>query len=105
MGYDIGNKGGEIMDIGTKINEARLSAQLTQEQAAEQLGVSRQTISNWENNKTYPDIISVIKMSDLYEVSLDRLLKDKEEPHMSTYSILRTVQIRLKAKTDCLRLF
>ena len=85
MGYDIGNKGGEIMDIGTKINEARLSAQLTQEQAAEQLGVSRQTISNWENNKTYPDIISVIKMSDLYEVSLDRLLKDKEEPHMSTY--------------------
>ena len=61
------------MDIGTKIKEARLSAQLTQEQAAEQLGVSRQTISNWENNKTYPDIISVIKMSDLYEVSLDRL--------------------------------
>ena len=45
MGYDIGNKGGEIMDIGTKIKEARLSAQLTQEQAAEQLGVSRQTIS------------------------------------------------------------
>ena len=77
------------MDIGTKIKEARLSAQLTQEQAAEQLGVSRQTISNWENNKTYPDIISVIKMSDLYEVSLDRLLKDKEEPHMSNYMEMR----------------
>lgn len=73
------------MDIGTKIREARLSAQLTQEQAAEALGVSRQTMSNWENNKTYPDIVSVIKMSDLYAVSLDHLLKEKEEAPMSNY--------------------
>lgn len=73
------------MDIGTKIKEARLAAQLTQEQAAEVLGVSRQTMSNWENNKTYPDIVSVIKMSDLYDVSLDHLLKEKEEAPMSNY--------------------
>lgn len=73
------------MDIGTKIKEARLTAQLTQEQAAETLGVSRQTISNWENNKTYPDIVSVIKMSDLYAVSLDHLLKEKKEVPMSNY--------------------
>ena len=73
------------MDIGLKIKEARSVAQLTQEQAAEALGVSRQTISNWENNKTYPDIISVIKMSDLYEVSLDRLLKETEDKTMSNY--------------------
>ena len=37
------------MDIGTKIKEARLAAKLTQEQVADELGVSRQTISNWEN--------------------------------------------------------
>lgn len=37
--------------------------------------MSRQTISNWETEKTYPDIISVVKMSDLYNVSLDHLLK------------------------------
>ena len=67
------------MDIGTKIKDARIAAQLTQEQVAEALGVSRQTMSNWENNKTYPDIVSVIKMSDLYEISLDHLLKEKEE--------------------------
>ena len=73
------------MDIGLKIKEARLAAQLTQEQAAEALGVSRQTMSNWENNKTYPDIISVIKMSDLYEVSLDHLLKETEETTMPNY--------------------
>lgn len=73
------------MDIGAKIREARLSAHLTQEQAAEALGVSRQTMSNWENNKTYPDIVSVIKMSDLYDVSLDHLLKEKVEAPMSDY--------------------
>ncbi len=72
-----------MMDIGKKIQEARLKAKLTQEQSAEALGVSRQTISNWENEKTYPDIISVVKMSDLYSISLDRLLK--EETAMSNY--------------------
>lgn len=64
------------MNISTKIKEARLKSGLTQEQAAEALSVSRQTVSNWENGKTYPDIVSVIKMSDLYSISLDRLLKD-----------------------------
>lgn len=73
------------MDIGTKIKEARMAAQLTQEQVAEALGISRQTMSNWENNKTYPDIVSVIKMSDLYAVSLDHLLKEKEEIPISDY--------------------
>ena len=47
----------------------------TQEQSAENLMVSRQTISNWENGKSLPDIVSIIRMSDLYDVSLDELLK------------------------------
>lgn len=68
-------KGVAHLDIGCKIKQARLQAGLTQEQAAAALGVSRQTISNWETGKTYPDIISVVKMSDLYAVSLDQLLK------------------------------
>ncbi|MBQ8639851.1 MAG: helix-turn-helix transcriptional regulator [Lachnospiraceae bacterium] len=67
------------VDIGSKIKDARIAAKLTQEQAAEVLGVSRQTISNWENGKTYPDIVSVVKMSDLYDISLDHLLKEKKE--------------------------
>ncbi|MDY2937859.1 MAG: helix-turn-helix transcriptional regulator [Fusicatenibacter sp.] len=73
------------MDIGTKIKNARIAAHLTQEQVAEALGVSRQTMSNWENGKTYPDIVSVIKMSDLYAISLDHLLKEKDEIPMSNY--------------------
>lgn len=72
-----------MMDIGTKIKHARINAELTQEQVSIALGVSRQTVSNWENEKSYPDIISVIKMSDLYNISLDNLLK--EEKQMSNY--------------------
>jgi len=70
-------------DIGSKIKAARMEKKFTQEQVAEVLGVSRQTISNWENGKSYPDIISVIKMSECYCVSLDYLLKGEEK--MSGY--------------------
>lgn len=63
------------MDIGQKLKNARSAAGMKQEYVAEKIGVSRQTISNWENNKTYPDIISVIDLSDLYSISLDELLK------------------------------
>jgi len=68
------------MDIGSKLKNARVEKGLTQEQAAEALFVSRQTVSNWENGKTFPDILSVVRMSGLYSVSLDHLLK--EEPNM-----------------------
>ena len=66
-------------DIGSKIKAARIEKKLTQEQVAELLGVSRQTISNWENEKSYPDIINVIELSNLYSISLDELLKGDEK--------------------------
>ena len=76
------------MEIGKKLKNARIEAGLTQEKAAEKIDVSRQTISNWENEKSYPDIISVIALSDLYSVSLDELLKGDqkmaEHPEEST---------------------
>lgn len=84
------------MDIGAKIKNARIKAGLTQEQAAESLGVSRQTISNWETEKTYPDIASVVKMSDLYAVSLDSLLK--EENHMDYLNYLKESADVVKSK-------
>ena len=67
------------MDIGTKLRDARVNAGLTQERVAGDIEVSRQTISNWENEKSYPDIISVIRLSDLYNISLDELLKGDEK--------------------------
>ena len=63
------------MNIGDKIKTAREENKLTQTQASESLMVSRQTISNWENGKSLPDILSVIRMSELYKISLDELLK------------------------------
>lgn len=67
------------MEIGQKLKHARVEQNMTQEQVAAELGVSRQTVSNWENNRSYPDIVSVIRMSDLYAVSLDELLKEDRE--------------------------
>jgi transcriptional regulator with XRE-family HTH domain len=72
-------KGGSFMEIGKKLKETRLKCNMTQEQVSEMLYVSRQTISNWENEKSYPDIISIIKLSDLYSISLDELLKGDEK--------------------------
>lgn len=63
------------MEVGSKLKNARIGSGFTQEKVAEKIQVSRQTISNWENEKSYPDIISVIKLSDLYSISLDELLK------------------------------
>ena len=63
------------MRIADKIKNARIQKGYTQEQSAENLLVSRQTISNWENGKSLPDIISIIKMSELYGLSLDEMMK------------------------------
>ena len=53
------------MKIGDKLKKARMDKNMTQEEVAEKIFVSRQSISNWENNKTYPDIGNVIALSDL----------------------------------------
>jgi len=63
------------MNICEKLKQARVDTELSQEAAAEKVGVSRQTMSNWETGKSYPDIASVIALSDVYGVSLDSLMK------------------------------
>ena len=72
------------MEIGKKLKEARINSGLTQEQVAEDIKVTRQTISNWENERSYPDIMNVIDLSHLYSLSLDDLLKgdDKMIEHL-----------------------
>jgi len=63
------------MNICEILKQARVDAGLSQEAAAEKVGVSRQTMSNWETGKSYPDIAGVIALSDAYGVSLDSLMK------------------------------
>lgn len=67
------------MNIGKRLKDARIESGYTQEQIAEQLDVSRQTISSWENGRTFPDIVSVVSLSDIYDVSLDALIKGDEK--------------------------
>lgn len=69
----------DVMEIGVKLKDARMRAGMTQEKVAEEIQVTRQTISNWENEKSFPDIVSVIRLSSLYGISLDQLLKGDEE--------------------------
>ena len=88
------------MEIGSKLKNARKEKGITQEQAAELLDVSRQTISNWENNKSYPDIISVIKMSDIYSVSLDHLLKEEKSMNQTYQEFLEESTNTVKAKRN-----
>lgn len=64
------------MKIGYKIQQQRMYHQYSQEQLAEQLQVTRQTISNWENNKSYPDIHYLLTMSKLFSITLDDLIKE-----------------------------
>ncbi|RSU09692.1 hypothetical protein CBF29_10970 [Vagococcus elongatus] len=63
------------MNIGESIKINRKKLSLTQDELAEKIHVSRQTISSWENLKSLPDITSLILLSDVYEVSLDELIK------------------------------
>lgn len=63
------------MEISERLKQARTVSGMTQEQVAENIMVSRVTLSHWENGKTLPDIASLISLSDLYQISLDELLK------------------------------
>lgn len=68
------------MEIGKQIKKYRTEMKLSQDELAEKIFVSRQTISNWENNKNYPDVKSLLLLSSLFTVSLDILIKgDLEE--------------------------
>ena len=63
------------MNIGKRIHEIRQQKNLTQEQLASDLGISRQAVSKWESGKAIPDIENLMYISNLYNVSLDELIK------------------------------
>ncbi len=67
------------MELGNRIKELRKAQNINQDELAEKLFVSRQTISNWENDKSYPDIQSVLLLSETFGVSVDQLLKGDVE--------------------------
>lgn len=66
------------MKLGERLQKERNKLNITQSEVAEKLRVSRQTISNWETNKSYPDLESLVSLSDYYNISLDVLLKEDD---------------------------
>ena len=62
------------MDFGSQIKDLRKEQKLTQEQFAEKLNITRQAVSNWENNRNLPDIEMLIQMSTVFHVSLEQLI-------------------------------
>ena len=63
------------MELGQRIKDYRNLNKMSQEELAERVYVSRQTISSWENDKSYPDIHSLLMLSEIFNVSLDDLVK------------------------------
>ncbi len=63
------------MELGNQIKKHREEAHLCQEELVNRIYVSRQTLSNWENDKSYPDVNSLVLLSEIFHISLDKLIK------------------------------
>lgn len=67
------------MEFAKKIKQYRTQNRWTQQEVATKLAVSRKTISSWENGRSYPDVFMLVRISDLYRVSLDDLLREDKK--------------------------
>ena len=80
------------VEVGNRIREERVKLGLSQEDLAQRIFVSRQTVSNWETGKTYPDVQSLLLLSGLFGVSVDSLVKGDVEAmqeHIEKYELDR----------------
>ena len=67
------------MKFSEKIKEIRKMQNLTQEQFAEKIFISRNTVAKWESDRGYPDIQNLITISEVFEISLDDLIKNDKK--------------------------
>jgi transcriptional regulator with XRE-family HTH domain len=82
------------MEFHEILKKKRKELSMTQEQVAEQIFVSQKSVSNWETQKTYPDIESLIRLARLYDLSLDHLLLEGSDivKDMKTQEELNTMK-------------
>ena len=93
------------MEIGQRIRELRAAHAMSQDDLAARVYVSRQTISSWENGKTYPDVQSLLLLSEIFDATVDSLIKgdvetmtetiDRDAQTMKRLSYVMTVFILL----------
>ena len=87
------------MDFSEKLITLRKQAGLSQEQLADRLGVTRQSVSKWESGAAFPELVKIISLSEMFDVSVDYLVKDDmEEPEQA--GEMGTDTARLEQKVD-----
>ena len=67
--------------VNTSIKDLRKKKNMTQDELADKLNVTRQAVSNWENGKTQPDIETLTQLAEVFDVSVERIIYGKEKPH------------------------
>ncbi len=88
------------MDFGEQVKELRKKESLTQEQFAQKLNVTRQAVSNWENNRNLPDIEMLIKFSNVFKVSLDQLILGGTNMNNMTEKLIKDGSETRRAKIN-----
>ncbi len=92
------------MNFSEKLKLIRKSKGMTQEELAEKLDVSRQAVTKWESGQIYPDISNLIQISNLFNVTVDYLVRDQEcavSPESGTKSDLKSlIDFRLEANVN-----
>lgn len=88
------------MNLGEKLFELRKAKNLTQDEVAEKLNVTRQTVSKWETNQSTPDFDKIVPISELFEIGVEELLtgKVKEENDQTKEEIKEKVLTKQEAK-------
>ncbi len=90
------------MNFGEQIKKIRQDRNLTQQGIAEKLGISRQAVSNWENDKNLPDIEMLIKMSQVFHITLDELLLGGTQMNNMTEKIIKDSSENARIKMNLL---
>ena len=79
------------MEFKDQIKEIRKKEGLTQEELALKLSVTRQAVSNWETGKNLPDIEILINISNVFNISLDQLIKDGSDTRRARYNMVMVI--------------
>lgn len=93
-----------MMTFSEKLMDLRRKSGLSQEQLADRLGVTRQSVSKWESGTAMPELVKLISLSELFGVSMDYLVKDwmdsPEEPGSGGEDLSAQQAVRLEKKVD-----
>lgn len=89
------------ISIGEKIKTKRKNFDMTQSQLSDVLGISRQTLSKWENNKTFPDVEKLMMLCDIFDSTPDEFLNDYSD---SEIQIIRYMRKRLVVQRKFIKL-